>query len=574
MTTNQRNKVRKSSRSRKVRKSSRSRKVRKSSRSRKVRKSSRSRKVRKSSRSRKQFDGTKSCENCNIYLDDSISKCSNCKSTKLKRLTDDQERKKAEELSLLSYFFENKKNEQKMKKAEELSSSSTDVKLREIWVHNNFSEIHSVMMAYLIKTNDEEPFYFYDKFVNKDKEYGQKIYSKTTEIPNFSEFSLGPRDTYRFIINDRLSRYFDESSDIKKFRIEIIDPKTVSITAKNILFSILSDLLKIPISFDDKIYGEEYDNSKKIYIKSKNKEGYCIPLVDEDLANKKLSDKNSNAYKWREGMFNLLIKKADYEHSKEIIENIRKDPFYIKGEGKGEETEKNNYISRLVKGKKGKGIGDVDPRIEINSVWPTLKDLSDVPRDGDCLFHALRAGLIILGLYKEENDANDLRVLIVEELKILLENGKNLEVPFNNGNVHNDNPDNILTFGQYFETQRNILNDNLERDVKQYLLQMKVPKTWGTEIEIWMASKIFDVNINVYTYPRDPITNSPTDKNLNLKLTTINYTSSEENVHKKTIRIFNETNVVGGKRSATRGVHYQLLPPSHELTHYLKKDDS
>ena len=105
----------------------------------------------------------------------------------------------------------------------------------------------------------------------------------------------------------------------------------------------------------------------------------------------------------------------------------------------------------------------------------------------------------------------------------------------------------------------------LSKQVKSHLDQMASNK-WGTEIEIWIAARIFKVNIDVFTLPRDPRTKEPlkTGKIMRegkiqfLPLQQLNIT---ENTALPTIRLFNASGA-----SAT-GIHYQVLPSS------ISKDD-
>jgi hypothetical protein len=96
---------------------------------------------------------------------------------------------------------------------------------------------------------------------------------------------------------------------------------------------------------------------------------------------------------------------------------------------------------------------------------------------------------------------------------------------------------------------------------------------WGTEIEIWMVSRLFNVNIDVYTLPRIPDPKKPklsipvvtgrdgaSGSGNYLPLTCLNY---NEDTSKPTIRLFNASG-----NSAT-GIHYQVLPSSISIDQYL-----
>jgi hypothetical protein len=214
----------------------------------------------------------------------------------------------------------------------------------------------------------------------------------------------------------------------------------------------------------------------------------------------------------------------------------------------------------------------VDPLIRQDQKWPILLDVVNVPGDGDCLFHALRAGLRSLGLY--QGTSPELRTLIVSELKSLLKNGDDLSVNFSSDTFYRQSSEQNLTFGQYFETQfaTNVKKTPLSKQVKYYLDQMAKGR-WGTEIEIWMVSRLFNVNIDVYTLPRIPDPKKPklsipvvtgrdgaSGSGNYLPLTCLNY---NEDTSKPTIRLFNASG-----NSAT-GIHYQVLPSSISIDQYL-----
>jgi hypothetical protein len=289
----------------------------------------------------------------------------------------------------------------------------------------------------------------------------------------------------------------------------------------------------------------------------------------------------------------------------------------------------------------------ITPLVAYNANWPLITDVVNVPGDGHCLFHALRAGLRSLGLFN--GTAIELRTLIVNRLRILLENGENLDVIFSRAAEQGREIDN-LPFGTYFETQHatNPISDaknrvksqikliakateeyelaqalaasaphdaaplvikgkiqqpvlnplirilNLKRailekaqkdlikyqaatqtavtiplnqQVKAYLDSMAI-SAWGTEIEIWMASIIFGVNIDVYTLPRDPGTNAPlhngkSKSGINrgqlIPLTPLNRNRDPQ---RATIRLFN------GSGATPRGIHYQVIPASISLNEF------
>lgn len=214
----------------------------------------------------------------------------------------------------------------------------------------------------------------------------------------------------------------------------------------------------------------------------------------------------------------------------------------------------------------------VDPRIACNDEWPIITDVVNVPGDGHCLFHALRAGLRSLGLFNGNH--LELRARIVQELRTRLKNGEDLSMPFSNAAVHEDRSSNVLTFRDYFETQfaTNTSKIPLSKQVKTYLDQMAASK-YGTEIEIWMASMIFNVNIDVYTRPIDP-DNPIKDKKTNfvdsgriyrdgkvvyLPLLCLNLSY---NPQLPTIRIYNASGF------NPDGNHYQVLPSSISIAQF------
>jgi hypothetical protein len=359
-------KVKKSVQSRKVKKSVQSRKVKKSVRSRKAKKSVRSRKAKKSRRLlKKKFDGAKTCNECTYINDDELTNCEVC-GIRLNELSDEikekerekvlknEKKEKEKELEQNKSKLEKERNEknindlkrkkyilQKQKSAisESLGEGAEEFKkeyteddyhgtklkdLKETWVPLVCSEIHAVMMAYLMKTKKDNPFHFYDKIT-------QQI-TKSKQIPVFKANStLGPRDTYRFIIIDYLTKsdfnkyYYKESNhlELKSFygRSEILEftsniSKSDSngdykITNKAMIFDILSDILEIKICVyeenDDESSTEEIYNRSSaaddtiIYIKS-TKES-ATPLVDGTL-----TEFSEFAKSWREGMFKLFSK--------------------------------------------------------------------------------------------------------------------------------------------------------------------------------------------------------------------------------------------------------------------------
>ena len=300
----------------------------------------------------------------------------------------------------------------------------------------------------------------------------------------------------------------------------------------------------------------------------------------------------------------------------------------------------------------------VSPIVASNVNWPLITDVVNVPGDGHCLFHALRAGLRSLRLF--DGTAIELRTFIVTQLRELLQNGENLNVIFSIAAEYGRNQDN-LTFGAYFESQhatdpigdaksrvrtqlkiiakakeeyelaqaivasapaidapppnavssvikgkiqRPVLNPltrtlNLKRailekaekdlikyeaatltakttplnqQVKEYLDRMAV-SAWGTEIEIWMASILFGVTIDVYTLPRDPATNaplpngrsiSPSNRGELIPLTPLN---RHREPHRPTIRLFN------GSGATPKGIHYQVIPASISLNEFQHQEE-
>ena len=212
----------------------------------------------------------------------------------------------------------------------------------------------------------------------------------------------------------------------------------------------------------------------------------------------------------------------------------------------------------------------IDPFMAAEDNWPILTDVINVPGDGDCLFHALRAGLRSLGLYQESS--RELRALIVTELRKLLKNGDDLSPFFYTDALGRQSAEHNLTFGDYFECQyaTDIKETPLSKQVKSHLDQMAANK-FGTEIEIWMAAIIFNVNIDVFTLPRDPLTEKPLKtgkimregKSQFLPLQQLNIT---ENTSLPTIRLFNASG------ASPDGMHYQVLPSSISIDQYLSQN--
>lgn len=212
----------------------------------------------------------------------------------------------------------------------------------------------------------------------------------------------------------------------------------------------------------------------------------------------------------------------------------------------------------------------VEPFIAADENWPILTDVINVPGDGDCLFHALRAGLRSLGLY--QGSSRELRALIVAELRKLLKNGDDLSPFFYTDALGRQSKEHNLTFGDYFESQyaTDTKKIPLSKQVKTYLDKMASYK-FGTEIEIWMAAMIFNVNIDVFTLPRDPLTNKPLEtgkimlegKSQYLPLQQLNIT---ENTSLPTIRLFNASG------ASADGMHYEVLPSSISIDQYLSQN--
>ena len=188
----------------------------------------------------------------------------------------------------------------------------------------------------------------------------------------------------------------------------------------------------------------------------------------------------------------------------------------------------------------------VDPILAFSDNWPTLTDVVNVPGDGNCLFHALRAGLRSLGLY--DGTTPELRTRIVSQLRDLLKNGDDLSAVFGSSSM-GESAQNRLTFGEYFESQHatDIRKTPLSQQVKAYLDGM-LKNAWGTEIEVWMTSRIFNVNIDIFTLPRG-----------NSKLTQLN---RGEDTSRPTIRLYNASG------ASAYGIHYQVIPASISIDAY------
>jgi hypothetical protein len=251
------------------------------------------------------------------------------KQNKLK-LEEERNEKKINDLKREKYNLQIKKNAISVSLGEGSEESKKEyteeyTELKETWVHLVCSEIHAVMMAYLMKTEKDNPFHFYDKIT-------QQI-TKSKQIPVFKANStLGPRDTYRFIIIDYLTKsdfnkyYYKESnhlelklfygpSEILEFTSNISKSDSngdYKITNKAMIFDILSDILEIKICVyeendDESLSKEEIYNRSSaaddtiIYIKS-TKES-ATPLVDGTL-----TEFSEFAKSWREGMFKLFSK--------------------------------------------------------------------------------------------------------------------------------------------------------------------------------------------------------------------------------------------------------------------------
>jgi len=289
----------------------------------------------------------------------------------------------------------------------------------------------------------------------------------------------------------------------------------------------------------------------------------------------------------------------------------------------------------------------VSPLVSYNVNWPLITDVVNVPGDGHCLFHALRAGLRSLGLFN--GSTIELRTFIVTQLRELLQNGENLDVIWSRTAEYGRAEDN-LTFGAYFETQhatdpirdakdrvknqintiakakeeyelaqaiamsvtpdvdppaikskiqRPVLNpltrtlnlkrvilEKAEKELIRYQAATETAVTiplnqqvrahldgmltnaWGTEIEIWMASRLFQVNIDVYTLPRDPITDAPLKNGKSavsgqqgqyIPLIPLNRRGDPQ---RPTIRLFN------GSGATPKGIHYQVIPASISLNEF------
>lgn len=171
-----------------------------------------------------------------------------------------------------------------------------------------------------------------------------------------------------------------------------------------------------------------------------------------------------------------------------------------------------------------------------------LHDVVSVPGDGTCLFHSAAIGLRTVGAY--EGTGHELRAQTAQYLKDRLDNGKNLNVPFNQSTLNKLGAKNKLTFRDYLFANEIYQGSNPEEFMKQHINDIAQHK-WGTDIEVWAFRNMFPgVNIDVYTKPRE-------DKN-KLRKSTV----GQDNAALPTIRIYNAAGF------DPKGIHYDALPAS------------
>ena len=174
-------------------------------------------------------------------------------------------------------------------------------------------------------------------------------------------------------------------------------------------------------------------------------------------------------------------------------------------------------------------------------------DIVVVPGDGTCLFHAAVIGLKTLGLY--EGTGHTLRQEVAQYLKDTLNNGNNLDVPYQSGTIFSKSKDNDLSFRTYLEISGYVpAGGNAEKFMREHISAISKNK-WGTEIELWAIGKMFPrVNVEVYSY---------LDGAEYLRQTS---GGKESNIPRyPTIRIYNAAG------DDPDGRHYDALPASRPL---------
>lgn len=173
-------------------------------------------------------------------------------------------------------------------------------------------------------------------------------------------------------------------------------------------------------------------------------------------------------------------------------------------------------------------------------------DIVPVPGDGTCLFHAVVIGLKTLGLY--EGTGHTLRQEVAQYLKDTLDNGKNLDVPYQSGTIFSKSKDDDLSFRTYLEISGYVpAGGNAEKFMRDHISGISRNK-WGTEIDLWAIGKMFPrVNFEVYS---------------NQDAEYLRQTSggNESNIPRyPTIRIYNAAG------NDPDGNHYDALPASRPL---------
>jgi hypothetical protein len=188
------------------------------------------------------------------------------------------------------------------------------------------------------------------------------------------------------------------------------------------------------------------------------------------------------------------------------------------------------------------GFAEEVPLVENHHRF-SLDDVVSVQGDGTCLFHSAAIGLRTVGAF--EGTGHDLRKQTAQYLKDTLNNGRNLNVPFNRSTLNKLGALNTLTFRDYLSANDAIYQGpKPEEFMKQHIDGIAQHK-WGTDIEVWAFRNMFPgVNIDVYSAPRG-------DDDLLIKSTV-----GQDDAALPTIRIYNAAG------NNPKGMHYDALPAS------------
>ena len=142
-----------------------------------------------------------------------------------------------------------------------------------------------------------------------------------------------------------------------------------------------------------------------------------------------------------------------------------------------------------------------------------------------------------------------MRQQVAQYLKDVLDNGNNLDVPYQTGTIFSGSEENDLSFRDYLLVMGYVPEGgNAEKFMREHISAMSKNK-FGTEIEIWAVAKMFPrVNFEVYSDQRE---------NPYLRQTS---GGKESNIPRyPTIRIYNEAG------DDPEGIHYDALPASRPL---------